>query len=81
MRSMYSTFEGAGYVLSPHATVTFSYSGNITIGLLQPNESNQGSGHGGMMGQLPSQIIPGQQYVITVRTVGGLLAESAIIAT
>lgn len=81
MRSIYATFEGAGYVLSPHATVTFSYSGNITIGLLQPFGSSNENEHGGMMGQPPSQITPGQQYVITVRTVGGLIAESAIVAS
>lgn len=81
VHSMYATSEGSGYVLSPHATVTFSYSGNITIGLLQPDEASNGNGHGDMKGQPPSQIISGQQYVITIRTVGGLIAESAIVAS
>ena len=60
---------GAGYRLPPHATVTFQYSGPITIGLVRGATN------------LPyQQIIPGDRYLISV-TSSDKLAQTVVFAT
>ena len=60
---------GAGYRLPPHATVTFEYSGPITIGLVKG------------VANLPSQqIIPGARYLISI-TSSDRLAQTVVDAT
>ncbi|MHB8568457.1 MAG: DUF4382 domain-containing protein [Nitrososphaerales archaeon] len=74
--------EAAGYLLPPHASVTFAYQGNITIGILQPlASSNNENGQGNGVLQPVQQIIPGQRYVVTIRTEGGLTAQTLILAS
>jgi hypothetical protein len=77
-----------GYLLPPSASVTFSYSGPITIGLLthisigmvQGDHGNdQGSQHMTASGQTQT-IVSGQSYVITVRG-EGLQAQTLVTAS
>jgi hypothetical protein len=73
--SLTALVAGAGYVLPPQASVTFTYSGNITIGVLRPYLSEVESA-------LPLlHVVPGQNYVVTVRTEGGLVAQGYANAT
>jgi hypothetical protein len=61
--------SGAGYRLPPAASVTFKYSGPVTIGIVQAKAA-----------QPIQQIIPGNRYLITI-TSSDKLAQTLVIAS
>ena len=76
------TVASGGYVLPSQATVTFTYSGSITIGILQPTMmSTMMTSHTATLTQTTQQITPGQRYIITIQTLYGERAQSIIQAT
>ena len=66
---LYDTVAANGYLLLPHASVTFSYSGSIIIGGLSVNVIHQ-----------TQAINVGQQYIVKIST-GGLIAMTDVTAT
>ena len=72
------TLAAGGYLLSPHASVTFTYSGKIAIGLLD-QATNSGSNNTTSNAQ--TAIIPGDRYRITLRAAGGFVAQSLVTAS
>jgi Domain of unknown function (DUF4382) len=67
--SITKVISGAGYNLPPHASVTFKYSGEIKIGIVQ-----------GMNKQQIQVIEPGLRYVISITSIDKL-AQAEVNAT
>ena len=67
--SITNTISGGGYNLPPSASVTFKYSGQINIGIIQ-----------GVSKEAVQTIIPGDRYVISI-TSSDKLAQTEVLAT
>ncbi len=64
-----ATLGSAGYLLQPGTSATFTYSGNITLGLLQEYHV-----------QPTQQIVGGQQYIVTLLG-NGMFAQTDTTAS
>lgn len=64
-----SMLATSGYLLQPRQSTTFTYSGNITLGLLQLSHS-----------QPDQQIVQGQQYVVSLMG-NGMVAQTDTTAS
>ena len=74
-----------GYILPPQATATLTYSGNITLGLLQPSGGERGTGTAtgipsGTQTQQQQSINAGQRYVVTLLASNGDFAQTLVVA-
>lgn len=67
-QSITKAVSGGGYDLPPGASVTFKYSGSITIGIIQ-----------GANRQPIQQVAPGQRYLVSI-TSSDRLAQTIVIA-
>ncbi len=60
--------SNAGYILPAHASVNFSFSGTVTLGVVQ-----------GTYPHPVQQLVVGQKYLITVSTISKLAQAAAIV--